>query len=240
MKRQLFVDTETTGLDPSKGHRIIELGVVEMVNRKPTGKDLHLYFKPDVSVEKEALQVHGITDEFLKDKPTFLEKYEEVIKYFENSELVIHNAKFDLAFLNHELSLLESSPWRRVEDSCQIIDTLVMARKKHPGQKNSLDALCTRYNISNSHRKLHGALLDAKILAEVYLMMTGGQTELFPDLVRKDSAMAVTDQVAIQQSESEVLSPLKVNISSASRNKHEEYLSLIDKHSNNNTLWRKL
>jgi DNA polymerase-3 subunit epsilon len=239
MKRQLFVDTETTGLNYNKGHRVIELGVVEMVNRKLTGSNLHFYFKPDIMVEKEALKVHGISNEFLKDKPLFSEKFNEILHYFNEAELVMHNARFDLGFLNWELSLLKVSPWEKIDNHCQIVDTLAMARKKHPGQKNSLDALCTRYSISNKHRKLHGALLDAKILAEVYLMMTGGQTDLFSELVNENRSG--TKEIEPKNHEGcKKLSFAKAKISEPSQKKHEEYLALLDKKSNNNTLWRKL
>ncbi|MBA3981092.1 MAG: DNA polymerase III subunit epsilon [Alcanivorax sp.] len=177
MTRQIVLDTETTGLEPSEGHRIIEIGCVEMVGRRLTGNDCHLYINPERDIDDGALEVHGITREFLADKPTFREVADEFLAYIDGAELVIHNAAFDVGFLNHELRLLGAS-LGRIEDRCTVLDTLALARNKHPGQKNNLDALCRRYGIDNSHRELHGALLDAQILADVYLIMTGGQTRL--------------------------------------------------------------
>lgn len=175
--RQIVLDTETTGIDPNQGHRVIEIGCVELVDRKPTGNHFHEYIQPEREVPQDAIEIHGITNEFLQDKPLFSDVAERFFEYIKGAELVIHNAPFDMGFLNHEYRLLKSS---RVplEDHCRVLDTLVMARQKHPGQKNSLDALCKRYHIDNTHRTLHGALLDSEILADVYLLMTGGQTAL--------------------------------------------------------------
>lgn len=175
--RQIVLDTETTGLDPAEGHRIIEIGCVELVNRKLTGNHLHLYINPEREVEAAALEVHGITNEFLEDKPVFSAVAESFVEFVKGAELIIHNAAFDIGFLNHELSALRKG-YRPMAEYCGILDTLAMARKKHPGQKNNLDALCKRYFVDNSQRDLHGALLDAEILADVYLMMTGGQSSL--------------------------------------------------------------
>jgi len=173
--RQIVLDTETTGLEASQGHRIIEIGCVELVNRKLTGNHYHQYINPQREIDQGAIEVHGITSEFLADKPLFEQVAAEFTEYIADAELIIHNAPFDLGFLNAELQRLDSS---RVplESVCTIIDTLVMARGKHPGQRNNLDALCQRYGVDNSQRDLHGALLDAEILADVYLAMTGGQT----------------------------------------------------------------
>ena len=176
MTRQIVLDTETTGLEPSEGHRVIEIGCVEVVGRRLTGNDLHLYINPERDIDDGALEVHGITREFLSDKPTFQEIAAEFLAYIDGAELVIHNAAFDVGFLNHELRMLGEG--RRIEERCGVLDTLALARHMHPGQKNSLDALCRRYGIDNTHRELHGALLDAQILADVYLTMTGGQTRL--------------------------------------------------------------
>lgn len=178
--RQVFLDTETTGLEIRDGNRIIEIGCVEMIGRKLTGNNYHQYIDAGRDSEEGALNVHGITTEFLADKPTFDEIATAFLDYIKGAELIIHNAPFDLGFLNHELSLLEKSgsPKRTIEDLCKINDSLVLARQMHPGQRNSLDALCKRYDISNEHRELHGALLDSEILADVYLAMTGGQTAL--------------------------------------------------------------
>lgn len=185
--RQIILDTETTGINPQLGHRIIEIGCVEMIDRKLTGQHFHVYINPERIVEEEAITVHGITNEFLADKPLFKDIADDFYNYIKGAELVIHNAPFDVGFINHEFSLLKPKlPF--VEGYCDILDTLAMARKKHPGQKNSLDALCKRYGINNSHRDLHGALLDAEILADVYLLLSGGQTILSLDKDGGDDA----------------------------------------------------
>ena len=175
--RQIVLDTETTGLEVSQGHRIIEIGCIELVNRRVTGNHWHYYINPDRAVDSGAFEVHGISHEFLQDKHRFAELAEEFHSYVAGAELVIHNAPFDVGFLDNELALLEP-PIASLKESCGILDTLLLARQKHPGQKNNLDALCKRYGIDNSNRSLHGALLDARILADVYLVMTGGQTSL--------------------------------------------------------------
>jgi DNA polymerase III subunit epsilon len=175
--RQVVLDTETTGLEASLGHRIIEIGCVELVNRRLTGNHFHQYINPQRDIDQGALQVHGITTEFLQDKPTFDRIAESFLNFIGDAELIIHNAPFDVEFLNAELRALEGGQ-KSMQDRCSILDTLVMARQKHPGQRNSLDALCRRYEVDNSRRELHGALLDAEILADVYLAMTGGQVGL--------------------------------------------------------------
>ena len=175
--RQIVLDTETTGLEPSEGHRIIEIGGVELVNRRPTGGSFHRYLQPDREIDEGALGVHGISSEFLADKARFADLVEELLAFLRETELVIHNAPFDVGFLNHELSLL-GPEWGRIEDYASVSDSLLIARERHPGQRNSLDALCRRYQVDNAERDLHGALLDAQLLAEVYLAMTGGQTSL--------------------------------------------------------------
>ena len=171
--RQIVLDTETTGLSPVDGHRIIEIGCVEVIDRKLTNSHYHQYICPRREIDSGAVEVHGITTEFLSDKPYFEDIRDDFISYIDGAELIIHNAPFDIGFINHELGLTQAGYC--VEDKCSIMDTLLMARKMHPGQKNSLDALCRRYEVNNSHRELHGALLDAEILADVYLLMTGGQ-----------------------------------------------------------------
>jgi DNA polymerase-3 subunit epsilon len=178
--RQIVVDTETTGLQPAEGHRIIEIGCIELVNRKFTGKRYHQYMNPLREVEEGALAVHGISNQFLKDKPLFSDIVEDLMAFIAGAELIIHNAPFDVGFINHELNLLDGG-WKPLADYCHVIDTLVIARQLHIGQKNSLDALCKRYAIDNSKRDLHGALLDAHLLAHVYLAMTGGQSSLFDE-----------------------------------------------------------
>lgn len=188
--RLVVLDTETTGLNPQEGHRIIEIGCVEVINRRLTGKSFHVYINPERVIDAGAIEVHGITNEFLADKPTFDCVVEDFLAFIKDSELVIHNAPFDVGFINHEFSLLNNGTGT-VADYSKVFDTLVYARKKHPGQRNTLDALCKRYNIDNSHRELHGALLDAEILADVFLMMTGGQSSLL------DEAQVGTEQQAV-------------------------------------------
>lgn len=174
MMRQIVLDTETTGLETKDGHRIIEIGCVEMINRILTGNRYHQYIQPDREIDTGAFEVHGISNEFLVDKPRFADIYPDFVRFVEGAELIIHNAPFDVGFLNYEFSLIEPG-YTAIENRCVIIDSLQLARKRHPGQKNNLDALCKRYSVDNTHRELHGALLDAEILADVYLRMTGGQ-----------------------------------------------------------------
>lgn len=178
--RIVVLDTETTGLNPQEGHRIIEIGCVEMVKRRLTGKRFHVYINPDRIIDEGAIAVHGITNQFLDDKPHFEQIVDDFIAFIKDAELVIHNAPFDVGFINNELSRLNNKSGT-VTDFSEVFDTLAYARKKHPGQRNSLDALCKRYGIDNSHRDLHGALLDAEILADVFLLMTGGQSSLLDE-----------------------------------------------------------
>ncbi|MDE1461078.1 DNA polymerase III subunit epsilon [Spartinivicinus poritis] len=176
--RTIVLDTETTGIDPKQGHRIIEIGCVEVINRKLTGNSYHQYINPQREVEQEAIEVHGITNEMLADKPVFAAVAAEFFEFIKGAELVIHNAPFDVGFINHEFGMLAATNPGPIENYCRITDSLVLARSKHPGAKNNLDALCKRYGVDNSARTYHGALLDAEILADVYLLMTGGQTAL--------------------------------------------------------------
>ncbi|WP_018868033.1 MULTISPECIES: DNA polymerase III subunit epsilon [unclassified Thioalkalivibrio] len=177
--RQIVLDTETTGLEPGEGHRIIEIGCLELDNRRPTGRKLHEYLQPDREIDAGAIEIHGITNEFLADKPRFADVVGEFIEFVRGAELIIHNAPFDVGFLNHELRLLgDAAPVTELAEACTVLDSLVMARRMHPGTRNSLDALCKRYEIDASGRTLHGALLDAELLADVYLAMTGGQVAL--------------------------------------------------------------
>ena len=175
--RQIVLDTETTGLEPGAGHRVIEIGCVELVNRRPTQNRFHRYINPEREVDRGALEVHGIENEFLATQPKFADVAREFLEFVTGAELVIHNADFDIEFLNHELKRLPDVP-REIRDCCGVLDTLALARRLHPGQRNSLDALAKRYDVDNSKRELHGALLDAQILADVYLAMTGGQGSL--------------------------------------------------------------
>lgn len=175
--RQIILDTETTGLEPKEGHRIIEIGCIEAIHRRRTGQSFHCYLNPERAVDEGAAKVHGLSRAFLQDKSRFADIAEEFLAFIKGAELVIHNASFDVGFLDHELNLL-GPEWGKISTYCQILDTLMLARRRHPGQKNSLDALCKRYGVNNSQRDLHGALLDAEILTGVYLAMTGGQTSL--------------------------------------------------------------
>lgn len=175
--RQIVLDTETTGLETSQGHRIIEIGCVELFNRRLTGRHYHQYVKPEREIDAGAQAVHGISNAMLEDKPVFARIADEFLQFIGDAELIIHNAAFDIGFINYEMNMMRPG-FGSISDRCHVIDTLLMARAKHPGQKNNLDALCKRYGVDNSQRELHGALLDAEILADVYLLMTGGQTAL--------------------------------------------------------------
>ncbi len=184
--RQIVLDTETTGLEPEQGHRIIEIGCVELIDRKRTGAHFQAYVNPEREIDEGALEVHGITREFLDDKPTFADICEDFVEFVRGAELIIHNAPFDTSFLDDEFSRIPEADFR-LHDICRIEDSLDLARRHHPGQRNSLDALCRRYGVDNTHRKLHGALLDAEILADVYLAMTGGQTGMFASPLGRDA-----------------------------------------------------
>ena len=188
--RQVVLDTETTGLEPSQGHRIIEIGCVELINRRLTGNRYHQYLQPDRDIDEAAVEIHGITNDFLADKPRFAEVAADFLGFIRGAELIIHNAPFDVGFINHELKLLGEGSGE-VGDFCSVLDTLEQARQLHPGQRNNLDALCKRYGIDNSQRELHGALLDAEILADVYLAMTGGQVSLSLDGTRENGGAEV-------------------------------------------------
>lgn len=176
--RSVVLDTETTGMPVTDGHRIIEIGCVELMGRRLTGRHFHVYLQPDRDIDEGAIAVHGITAEYLRDKPRFREVADEFFEFVKGAQLIIHNAAFDLGFLNNEFALLGQSERSDLSEHCTVLDTLMLARGRHPGQRNSLDALCKRYGVDNSGRELHGALLDAEILADVYLAMTGGQTSL--------------------------------------------------------------
>jgi DNA polymerase-3 subunit epsilon len=197
MTRQIVLDTETTGLEPSQGHRIIEIGAVEMVNRRLTGNRFHQYLDPEREIDQGAIEVHGITNEMLADKPKFADVVEDFLAFVNGAELIIHNAPFDTGFINHELRLVgDRVAVGSIETVCTVLDTLKLARQMHPGQKNDLDSLCRRYSIDNSQRTLHGALLDAEILADAYLAMTGGQTALFQE--PGESANATVRQTLVR------------------------------------------
>ncbi|HAD40298.1 MAG TPA: DNA polymerase III subunit epsilon [Plesiomonas shigelloides] len=236
--RIVVLDTETTGMNKLgvhyEGHKIIEIGAVEIVNRRLTGRHFHVYIKPDRLVDPEAIAVHGITDEFLQDKPEFAAVADEFINFIRGAELVIHNAPFDIGFMDYEFELLNRG-LAKTETFCRITDTLAMARKIFPGKRNNLDALCDRYGIDNSHRTLHGALLDAEILADVYLLMTGGQTSL---AFSGDSEEHNTNnQGDVQRSVVPQLSLKVVRASADELDAHESRLDLVQK-KGGSCLWR--
>ena len=234
--RQIVLDTETTGLEPEQGHRIIEIGCVEMVNRRLSGRHFQQYVRPDRRIDPAAFAVHGISNEDLEDKPPFCEVAGEFLAFIDGAELIIHNAPFDVGFLDHELARLggEQPP---IESYCSVLDTLALARGLHPGQRNSLDALCKRYTVDNSERELHGALLDAEILADVYLAMTGGQATL--DL--SAAAPAATSRARTASGAPVNRSPLRViRATDQELDAHHERLRAIDEASDGGCIWRKL
>ena len=229
--RQIFLDTETTGLSPENGDRIVEIGCVELVNRKLTGKNLHFYLNPERDSHEDALKVHGISNEFLKDKPKFGAIAGELLEYLQGADVLIHNAPFDVGFINKELELQKRPPLKNYVNS--VADTLAMAKDMFPGKRNSLDALCDRLGVDNSGRTLHGALLDAELLADVYIYMTRGQDALLIEV--EDSSDSKKRLYAID------MQSLKLTVISASEQElgaHEEVLLQIDKASNGQTLWR--
>lgn len=235
--RQIVLDTETTGLEVGQGHRIIEIGCVELFNRKLTGNHYHCYINPERDVEQGAMEVHGITDQFLSDKPVFSLVAQDFVDFVGDAELIIHNAPFDIGFLNSELLRLERG-YNPVDDICSVIDTLIMARRKHPGQRNNLDALCQRYGVDNSQRDLHGALLDAEILADVYLTMTGGQTALqLSDIAANDNGDG-GDQIRRLPDTRERL-PV-ICAAADEMLAHEAQLDMIAGKSEGRVLWREL
>ena len=236
--RQLVLDTETTGLEVGLGHRIIEIGCVELVNRRLTGRNFHKYINPDREIDDGALEVHGITQEFLSDKPRFADIWDEFNEFLRGDELIIHNAPFDVAFLNHEIGLLNLG-LPSIQDQSSVVDSLALAREKHPGQRNSLDALCRRYSIDNSQRVLHGALLDAEILSDVYLLLTGGQGGLFDVAEETKSEDHVDKVINVIATDSQSLSGfLEVKASESEVREHEEFLSFIEERNSNASIWR--
>ena len=233
--RQIVLDTETTGLEVEQQHRIIEIGCVELFNRRITGRSFHRYLNPERDIDWGAEQVHGLTQEQLAKEPTFLQVHAELLEFIRDAELIIHNAPFDVAFLNAELERIASA--LGVTDLCRVLDTLALARQMHPGQRNSLDALCKRYSVDNSQREYHGALLDARILAEVYLAMTGGQGSLIlsaeSDTVRSGAREAPANRIS-------ELPFVVINASEDETAAHEHILALLDKASAGKTVWRRL
>ena len=229
--RQLFLDTETTGLSAEGGDRVIELGCVELINRKLTGNNLHFYFNPGRDSHEDALKVHGISNEFLRDKPKFQDVAQEILDYVQGAEIIIHNAAFDVGFLNKELELAGQKPFTTFVDG--VVDTLVMAKQMYPGKRNSLDALCDRLGVDNSGRTLHGALLDAELLADVYINLTRGQEALLIDAVGDEGETGDQDSVDLSGF---VLPVIQANAQEQAS--HEELLAQLDKASGGKTLWR--
>lgn len=231
--RQIVLDTETTGLEPEQGHRIIEIGCVEIVNRRLTGNHYHQYLQPDRGIDAGAVEVHGITAEFLADKPRFADVIHDFLAFVSGAELIIHNAPFDVGFINHELRLVDTGH-ASIDTVCGVVDTLQMARRLHPGQKNSLDALCKRYGIDNSQRTLHGALLDAEILADVYLSMTGGQVTL--ELESAESAGGIVEAI-VRKTRDRVLGLPVVRATAEELAAHKAFLEKIRDASGGECLW---
>jgi DNA polymerase III subunit epsilon len=233
--RQIVLDTETTGLEPVLGHRIIEIGCVELVNRRPTGRTFHKYLNPEREIDEGAAAVHGISRAELEEKPKFAEVVDELVGFIDGAELVIHNAAFDVAFLDSELAKIQGE-LRTIAKLCRVLDTLALARSMHPGQRNNLDALCKRYSIDNSRRELHGALLDARILADVYLAMTGGQAALA--LAESTTAGGAAEGGRTIRALVRPLVPLVVIMASeAEMAAHTAMLAVIAKASGGKCLW---
>ena len=231
--RQVVLDTETTGLEVEAGHRILEVGCVEIIDRKLTRRRFHHYINPGRDIDDGALEAHGITLDSLRDKPVFADVWGGFLEFVHGSELIIHNAPFDLAFLNYEMSLI-SSDLGELTDHCRVVDSLELARNKHPGQKNNLDALCKRYNVDNSQRELHGALLDAELLADVYLLLTGGQV----GLGLGESAPGAGQEAARISSDR---APLKIiRASDEEHEQHNRKLDQLDERSESGSLWRQV
>lgn len=238
--RQVVLDTETTGLEVERGHRIIEIGCVELVNRRPTGRVFHHYLNPGREIDAGAQEVHGISAAMLADKPRFAEVGDELLAFLDGAELVIHNAPFDVAFIEQELVLFGraiGAEKRRLREMCRVLDTLALARDMHPGQRNSLDALCKRYSIDNSHREYHGALLDARILADVYLAMTGGQSLLALDAAA-GGAILLHDAAHVPPVQRPAAPLVVIEASEEEREAHARLLAVIAKANGGQVIWR--
>ena len=233
MNRQIILDTETTGLDRKSGHRVIEIGCVEIINRKYTGNEFHVYLNPERDSDPGALEVHGLTTEFLSDKPKFEEIYEDFINFVKDSELLIHNAEFDIGFLNHEIKLMSKKLNTVDKHVSAITDTLQIAREKHPGQRNSLDALVNRYEVGGYDRELHGALLDSKILGDVYLAMTGGQSTL--DFTAQNENKEQTNQITSLNDID--LNLTVVNVTKEEHQLHLDYLERMKEETGTIPVW---
>ena len=231
--RQIFLDTETTGLSADNGDRVIEIGCVELLHRKLTGNNLHFYLNPERDSHEDALRVHGITNEFLKDKPKFAEVVDQFLEYIEGAEVIIHNAPFDIGFLNKELELQGRKPSTTYIEG--VIDTLVMAKEMFPGKRNSLDSLCDRLEVDNSGRTLHGALLDAELLADVYINMTRGQDALLMEVESNDEQTRTTERVDLSSYQLPVIAASEQELT-----QHDDVLAQLDKSSGGKTVWRNL
>ncbi len=240
--RQIILDTETTGLEPGQGHKIIEIGAIEMIDRRITDNKFHRYINPQREIEEAATEIHGIRNQDLEDHPVFDAIAVELLEFLKGAELIIHNAPFDLGFLNHEFKVFGLGDGV-IEQHCQVLDTLMMARHKHPGQKNSLDALCKRYGVDNTQRTLHGALLDAEILADVYLQMTGGQTTLLGEseaLIMQSGTMQSSQHKEVKINPQDVK---KLNVTKATTEEleqHAKWLALLRKESKDDVVWDKV
>jgi DNA polymerase-3 subunit epsilon len=238
--RQIVLDTETTGLEVEQHHRVIEIGCVEMFNRRLTGRSFHRYLNPERDIDEGAQAVHGLSRERLSQEPKFAHIHDEFLEFVRDAELIIHNAPFDVAFLNAEFRRMPvntNSVHAKIADFCRVLDTLALARQMHPGQRNSLDALCKRYSVDNSHREYHGALLDAKILADVYLAMTGGQAK-FTLSAESDTARSR----ARRAEPTRFAAGVRITVVTATAEEllaHEHVLALLDKASRGTTVWRK-
>lgn len=233
--RQIVLDTETTGLEVSQGHRVIEIGCIELIERRPSGRTFHRYCNPGRAIDPGAVAVHGITADFLADKPAFAELAEEWLAFVEGAELLIHNATFDVGFLDAELALA-GAHYGRVAEHAEVVDTLALARARYPGQKNSLDALCKRLGVDNSHREFHGALLDAQLLAEVYLAMTAGQAALALALDEAPDAASAARAAAAAP----LTRPRVLRASAEECAAHETRLDALDKAAKNGSVWRRM
>lgn len=229
--RQLILDTETTGLSAASGHRVIEIGVVEIVDRRLTGNDFQSYLNPERNIDPATIPIHGITDEFIADKPLFKDLVGDFLDYVNGAEVIMHNAPFDTSFINNELALLGLDD--RLEELCEITDTLIFARKKHPGQRNSLDALCSRYNVDTTNREVHGALIDAKLLANVYLLMTGGQVGFF----NQDQTTTNGPSDDNQNFDFKNRKIIQIDLSENEIENHQSYLKKLSKISKKDLKW---
>ena len=228
--RQIILDTETTGISVDSGHRVIEKGMVEIIDRRLTGNDFQAYLNPERKIDPATIPIHGLTDEFISDKPFFKDIASDFLSYIQNSEVIMHNAPFDSSFINNEFALTGIE--KRLEDICEITDSLTLARKKHPGQRNSLDALCSRYEVNTSSRELHGALIDAKLLANVYLLMTGGQVGFFGASNEKDQDSHTKSDFDFSKRKIITINPDESDIKA-----HKDYLKKLSEISKKDLNW---